>query len=63
MLHTLERELLEGKSDEVRLSAFAHRYERLLASLSKALEPGDAAEQTEGLAEVAEAALSGSRNE
>lgn len=63
MLHTLERELLEGKSDEVRLSAFAHQYELLLASLSKALEPGDAAEQTEGLAEVAEAALSGSRNE
>ena len=63
MLHTLERELLGERPGEAQLSAFTHRYELLLTSLSKALEPGDAAAQTEGLVDVAEAAHSGNRNE
>ncbi|GAB3106212.1 response regulator [Cupriavidus yeoncheonensis] len=63
MLHTLERELLGERPGEAQLSGFMHRYELLLASLSKALEPGDAAAQTEGLVEVAEAAHSGNGNE
>ncbi len=63
MLHALERGLLDDRSGEVRLSAFVHRYELLLTSLSTALEAIDPVEQTEGVADVAEAAQSGSRNE